>query len=83
MAATSDYEVPHAWAVALRAKGFAGVRYHVRHDPVADLVGIAWFGRAGRLRHPPTSHRQHLPADLLLQAAEYGVQMAADLPPAD
>jgi hypothetical protein len=83
VAATSDYGIPHAWAVALRDKGFVGVRYHVRHNPVADLVGIAWFGRAERLRHPRTSRRQHLAADLLLEAAEHGVQVAADLPPAD
>lgn len=83
VAATSDYDIPHAWAAALRDAGFAGVRYHVRHDPGADLVGVAWFGRAGRLRHPPPAHRQHLPAELLVKAAAYGVQVAADLPPAE
>lgn len=83
VAATSDYEVPHAWAAALHSAGFTGVRYHVRHDPGADLVGIAWFGRAGRLRHPPPARREHLPVELLVQAAPYGVQVAADLPAAE
>lgn len=83
VAATSDYDMPHAWAAALRDAGSAGVRYHVRHDPGADLAGIAWFGRAGRLRHPPSAHRQHVPAALLVKAAPYGVQVAANLPPVE
>lgn len=83
VAATSDYDMPHAWAAALRDAGFAGVRYHVRHDPGADHVGIAWFGRAGRMRHPPPAHRRHVPAELLVKAAPYGVQVAANLPPVE
>lgn len=80
LAATADYTGPHAWASGLHRAGFDGVRYHVRHDPGADLLGVAWFGRAGRLRHPPAGHRQSLPAELLLQAAPYGIRLAADLP---
>ncbi len=83
VAATSDYDMPHSWAAALRHAGFAGVRYHVRHDPSADHVGIAWFGRAGRLRHPPPAHRGYIPAKLLIKAAPYGVQVAANLPPVE
>lgn len=83
VAAISDYDMPHAWAAALRDAGVAGVRYHVRHDPGADLACIAWFGRAGRLRHPPSAHRQHVPAALLVKAAPYGVQVAANLPPVE
>lgn len=80
MGATADYTVPHAWASALHTAGFAGIQYRIRHDPRADLTGIAWFGRSGRLRHPPPSHRQPLPASLLLDAAPFGVRIAADLP---
>lgn len=83
VAATSNYDVPQAWAAEFRDLGFAGVRYHVRHDPAADLIGIAWFGRAGRLRHPPPAQRGHLPAELLVKAAPYGVQVAANLPSAE
>jgi len=60
--------------------GLAGVQYCIRHDPRADLTGIAWFGRSGRLRHPPPSHRQPVPASLLLDAAPFGIRVAADLP---
>lgn len=83
VAATSNYDIPHVWAHALRDAGFAGVRYHVRHDPRAELVGIAWFGQAGRLPHPPPAQQNHLPTKVLLDAAPYGVQVAANLPSAD
>lgn len=59
---------------------FAGVRYHVRHDPRSDLVGVAWFGRAGRLSRSPAGYSQELPAELLLEAAPFGIQLADDLP---
>lgn len=80
LSAAPDYTAPHARARALQAAGFAGIRYRVRHDPRGHLVGIAWFGRAGRLTHPPPSHRQALPATLLLDAAPFGMHVAADLP---
>ncbi len=79
LSATADYTAPHAWARELHAAGFTGARYRIRHDPRADLTGIAWFGRAGRLRHPPPSTRQPLPASLLLDAAPFGIRVAADL----
>ena len=80
LSATADYTGPHAWASALQAAGFHGIRYHVRHDPRGDLVGIAWFGRAGRARRPPPGYSRVLPADLLLAAAPFGLQIAGDLP---
>jgi len=80
LSATAHYTAPHAWARSLQATGYAGVQYRIRHDPRADLTGIAWFGRSGRLRHPPPSHRQPLPASLLLDAAPFGIRVAADLP---
>jgi hypothetical protein len=80
LSATADYTGPHDWAIALQAAGFHGIRYHVRHDPHGDLVGIAWFGRAGRARRPPPGYSRELPADLLLAAAPFGIQIAGDLP---
>ena len=81
LSATADYTGPQAWANALQTAGFHGIRYHVRHDPRGDLAGIAWFGRAGRARRPPVGHSLQLPADLLLAASPFGVQIAGDLPP--
>jgi len=80
LSATADYTAPQAWADALHKTGFDGVQYRIRHDPRADLTGVAWFGRSGRLRHPPPSDRQPLPASLLLEAAPFGIRVAADLP---
>jgi RES domain len=80
LSATPDYTGPLAWAAALHAAGFDGIAYRVRHDPRAELSGIALFGRAGRLRRPPVGHSQELPADLLLIAAPFGIRIAKDLP---
>ena len=80
LSATADYTGPRAWASALHAAGFDGIRYHVRHDPRGELAGVAWFGRAGRARRPPTGSSQEFPAYLLLAAAPFGIQLAADLP---
>lgn len=83
LAATADYAAAHAWAAALHAAGFDGLRYHVRHDPRSRLTGIAWFGRAGRARRRPDSYSQTIPAALLLDAAPFGIRIASDLPAED
>jgi RES domain-containing protein len=80
LSAGADYTGPRAWAAALADTGFDGLRYRIRHDPRAELSGVAWFGRAGRPDHPPASHHQPLPASLLLAAAPFGIRVAADLP---
>lgn len=80
LSATSDYTAPHNWSAALHAAGFNGLRYHVRHDPRSDLVGIAWYGPAGGLRGPPAGYSREVPAELLLAAAPYGIRVAGDLP---
>ncbi|HXV62483.1 MAG TPA: RES family NAD+ phosphorylase [Vicinamibacteria bacterium] len=41
------YEMPQAWAAALRRVGAHGVRYQLRHDPSVKGVGIGLFGKAG------------------------------------
>lgn len=42
---TEDYDLTQAWAVALLAAGFEGIRYLVSHDPSQRLVGVAVFGQ--------------------------------------
>jgi hypothetical protein len=42
-----DYDVTQAWAHALAAAGFAGIRYRLRHDPAQREIGIALFGAGG------------------------------------
>jgi len=44
---TPEYTVTQAWAAALAAAGFGGIRYLLRHDPGQLLTGIALFGPAG------------------------------------
>jgi len=80
LSATSDYTSPHAWAERLHGSGFHGIRYHVRHDLRGALVGVARFGHAGTLAHPPDGYSQALPAELLLSAAPFGIRVAGDLP---
>lgn len=80
LGATADYTAAHAWAAALRATGFDGTRYHVRHDPRSRLTGVGWFGRAGRARHRPGGYSQTIPSAVLLDAAPFGIQIAGNLP---
>ena len=79
LSSTSDYMYPQAWARALHAAGFHGIRYHVRHDPRSDLVAVAWFGRAGRFSRPPPGYSQAVPTDVLLAAAPFGIRVATKL----
>ena len=44
------YDLPRAWARALAAIGFDGIRNSVRHDPESRPEGIALFGPAGERR---------------------------------
>lgn len=45
-----DYARTQAWARALAAAGFDGIRYFVSLDPRQRLAGIALFGPAGSPR---------------------------------
>lgn len=80
VATTTDYTGPQAWAAALYRAGFEGLRYHVRHDPRAELYGVARFRPAGGGPAAP-GRSQELPAGLLLEAAPFGIRLAASLPP--
>ena len=41
-----DYALPQAWAEALAAAGFDGIRYRLSHDPSQRELGVALFGAA-------------------------------------
>lgn len=47
-----EYALTRAWARALAAAGFVGVRYLLSHDPAQAEVGTALFGPAGEQDHP-------------------------------
>lgn len=79
LSGTADYAGPQAWAAALRTHGFDGVRYRIRHDPRGDLVGVGWFGRAGRWGRPPAGLRVPVPTSVLLDAAPFGIRIAPAL----
>jgi RES domain len=49
---TPDYARTQAWAAALAAAGFDGIRYLLRHDPGQRLAGIALFGPGGVAERP-------------------------------
>lgn len=41
------YDLPQAWARALRSSGVNGLSYRLRHDPSFESGGIALFGKEG------------------------------------
>ena len=47
LATMTPYDVPRAWAAALYASGYAGIRYRTRFDVGPDARGLALFGDAG------------------------------------
>jgi len=47
-----DYALPQAWAAALAAAGFGGIRYRLSHDPAQKELGVALFGAAGQQSLP-------------------------------
>lgn len=67
---TPDYGVTQAWATALQAAGFAGVRYFLRHDPGQTLFGVGLFGPAGERQWPadPEAQSQPIPAQVIEEA---------------
>jgi hypothetical protein len=47
LATMTPYDVPRAWAAALYAAGYAGIRYRTRFDVGAGARGLALFGDEG------------------------------------
>ena len=81
LATVVPYDVPQAWAQALRAHGFAGLVSRCRHDPSLTALNLAVFGPSGvsARRVGWTTHRSALLGDpqLAAELAELRVQVAA------
>jgi hypothetical protein len=65
--ATTDYNLTHSWASALRDAGYGGIRYKARHDPSGHLVSIALFGSGKPPRSPVKTTA--IPVDLIHEAS--------------
>jgi hypothetical protein len=74
---TTDHAKTQRWARAFALAGFDGVRYLVRSDPAARLVGVALFdGRGVPARGRWPAGRDAPISDDLLTAAEgYGLRV--------
>ena len=74
------YRLRHAWAVAWRRHGFAGVRHELGHDPRARASGAALFGPSGAPPWPE-GRGESLTGQALAAAgvAALGVPFAAEL----
>lgn len=69
----TDYARTQRFAAWLHAAGFDGVRYLLRNDPSAMLVGIALFGEAGEQQWP-AAETAAIPADVIEHAeAEFAI----------
>lgn len=76
---TQDYTLTWAWAGALRAAGFNGVHYYLRHDPGQRCTGVALFGPAGVADYP-SPPPQRIGAAVLQRAEEqFGLQVISPL----
>jgi RES domain len=62
-----DYTVPQAWAEALAAAGFGGIRYRLSHDPAQRELGVVLFGEAGEQAWP-VRRTDPIPASLIEEA---------------
>ncbi|MHB8341877.1 MAG: RES domain-containing protein [Mycobacteriales bacterium] len=81
LAAGTDYLLPHLWADALHAAGFAGVVAAGRHDPTHTTHTVALFGRAGSRQRLGGWRSELLPvaddAKLLAELVPFGTGVAA------
>ena len=67
--ASDDYELCGAGRRRSPARGFAGIRYRLRHDPSGSLLGIALFGDAGEADWSVDASGS-IPDDLIRDAEE-------------
>jgi RES domain-containing protein len=65
--ASDDYALCRRWAEAFAGRGFAGIRYRLRHDPSGSLLGVALFGAAGEAAWAVEA-RGPIPDDLIRNA---------------
>jgi RES domain-containing protein len=76
LGADEDYDPSQAFAAAAVDAGFAGIRYHVRHDPAQRLHGIALFGAPGADPDWPAGDDIPIPDELRAEAqATFGYRV--------
>ncbi len=73
LSAGSDYAGAQRFAAWLREAGFDGVRYLLRNDPAANLIGVALFGSAGEQDLPVLSSAEADEGTLAEASRRYGV----------
>lgn len=75
LSAGSDYTRTQRFAAWFRAGGFQGVRYFLRNDPAATLIGVALFGPCGEQDLPVLSTSPLEEATLDEAARAFGIQV--------
>lgn len=78
LGADEHYTDSQAFAARAWAAGFAGIRYHLRHDPAQTLHAVALFGPAATSQPPPGAHAHTgpIPGELIDQArARFGYRI--------
>jgi hypothetical protein len=75
LSAGSDYARTQRFAAWFRDGGFHGVRYLLRNDPTATLIGIALFGPCGEQDLPVLSTLPVDEATLDEAARTFGIQV--------
>ena len=75
LSAGSDYARTQQFAAWFHANSFDGVRYFLRNDPAATLIGIALFGSAGEQDLPILSSAPVDEATLEEAASRFGVEV--------
>lgn len=75
LSAGDDYAHTQRFAAWFHDGGFDGVRYLLRNDPAATLVGIALFGAGGEHDRPHLSTSPVDEATLAIAASVFGVEV--------
>ena len=75
LSAGSDYARAQRFAAWFRGGGFDGVRYLLRNDPTATLIGIALFGPSGEQDLPVLSTSPVEETTLDEAAHTFGIQV--------
>jgi len=75
LSAGADYTRTQRFAAWFRDSGFQGVRYFLRNDPTATLIGVALFGPSGEHGLPVLSTSPIDEATLNEAASMFGIQV--------